>query len=92
MCTQPQQRSRGGEYAERELIQRLPGDGKARGSTGTVHASHPQKAPRKAPTSQASWPLAYDPASGRSRAKICPFRCHQLPGGAGKGDEETCVW
>ena len=41
---------------------------------------------------QASWPLAYDPASGRSRAKICPFRCHQLPGGAGKGDEETCVW
>ena len=70
MCTQPQQRSRGGEYAERELIQRLPGNGKARGSTGTVHASHPQKAPRKAPTSQASWPLAYDPASGRSRAKV----------------------
>lgn len=70
MCTQPQQRRRGGEYAERELVQRLPGGGKAQGSTGTVHASHPQKAPRKAPTSQASWPLAYDPASGRSRAKV----------------------
>ena len=28
----------------------------------------------------------------RSRAKTCPFCYHQLPGRAGRGGEETCVW
>ena len=50
--------SRGGECAGRELVQRLPGDGEARVSTCAVHASHSQKAPRKAPASKASrWHL-----------------------------------